>query len=69
MAHFSDDFFIEYKNESELSYLDDESEFIELYKDNDFVGYLEVWSDKENLDREYVIINNTIIYLDTIKQL
>lgn len=69
---FSDDFFLDYKDESELGYKDDAGDYIEIYKNEIGVftlkAYLEVFSDKENLDREYVIINNTIIYLDTIKE-
>lgn len=66
---FSDDLILEYNNLSELSYYDTKQELIDLYKGDLLVGYVEVWTDRENSNREYIVINNEIIYLDTITKL
>lgn len=66
---FSDDLILDYNNLSELSYYDTKQELIDLYKKDLLVGYVEVWTDKENSNREYIVINNEIVYLDTITKL
>jgi hypothetical protein len=33
------------------------------------LGWFKVWYDKEENDREYITLNNTILYLDTIDEL
>ena len=60
---------LEYENLKQLSYYDPKTVYIDLYCKNEFVGYLEVWMDRENEEREYVIINSEIIYLDTIEKI
>lgn len=66
---FSDDLILDYNNLSELSYYDTKQELIDLYKKDLLVGYVEVWTDRENSNREYIVINNEIVYLDTITKL
>lgn len=66
---FSDDLILEYNNLSELSYYDTKQELIDLYKKDLLIGYVEVWTDRENSNREYIVINNEIVYLDTITKL
>lgn len=57
-------FFSEY---SQLSYKDEEKEYVTLYVDNKPVGDIKVWKDSEMEGREYICVNYEIIYLDTIK--
>jgi hypothetical protein len=66
MIH-SENFTLGYKDVKNLSYLDTDEYYINLYHNDKFVGYLEVWTDKET-NREYIIINHEIIYLDDIQQ-
>ena len=67
MVH-EDGFQLEFKNYNELSYLDEDDYYIELFHNRDFVGNLKVYLDVEEDDREYIIINYEGIYLDTIKK-
>lgn len=67
MVH-EDGFQLEFKNYNELSYLDEDDYYIELFHNGDFVGNLKVYLDVEEDDREYIIINYEVIYLDTIKK-
>ena len=69
MKKWDDDFVIEYNNLSELSYNDTSKEYIELYFNNNFVGYIKVYTDWENNSREYIIINYEVLYLDDLKEL
>lgn len=69
MLIHSDEFSLDYTDLSELSYYDSESDYIDLYKGDDFVGYLYVYTDVENEKREYVCINYEIVYLDTIEKI
>lgn len=63
----TDEFVLEYKTLEELSYFDSGNDYIDLYKNGDFVGYLTVYTDVENEEREYVCVNYEIVYLDTIQ--
>ena len=67
MVH-EDGFQLEFKNYEELSYLDEDDYYVELFHNGDFVGNLKVYLDAEENDREYIIVNYEIIYLDTIKK-
>lgn len=53
---------------SELSYLDDGEENVQLFVNDKKVGVIKVWLDDDEDDREYVCINHVIIYLDTLVQ-
>ena len=65
----TDEFSLDFTNESDLSYYDSKSDYIDLYHKDEFVGYLTVYTDVENDEREYIIINYTIIYLDTLEKI
>ncbi len=65
----TDELELNYKSLEELSYYDPAVETIDLYCKGDFIDYMEVYTDKKNENREYIIINNTIVYLDTIEKL
>ena len=57
--------FAEYK---QLSYYDDDEPEVMLYVDNKFIGYIKVWLDSDEDDREYICLNYEIVYLDTIQR-
>jgi hypothetical protein len=69
MGNCQDDFSLNFKDYSQLSFIDCKTDFIELLLDEKSVGSLEVSTDHENNAREYIIINYEIIYLDTIKKI
>jgi hypothetical protein len=58
---------VEYTNDEQLSYELYKDDYIELYVDDFYIGLCEVWLDAEMDSREYIILNYTIIYLDSIK--
>lgn len=64
-----EDFTIDNCVNSELTYYDSGSEYVDIYLSNNFIGYLLVWIDVDNENKEYIIINHEIIYLDTIQLL
>jgi len=57
---------VEFERYEQLSY-QNMSELIELFVDDFYVGDMKVWCDSEMDGREYVCINYTIVYLDTLK--
>jgi len=57
---------IEFSKYSDLSYSDDDGANVGLYVNNQFVGDIKVWLDSEMDGREYICLNYTIEYLDTI---
>jgi hypothetical protein len=65
----SEDYTLDYKNLSNLSYKEIGEEYVELFFNGKFAEHIEVWSDKEQEEREYIIINSEIIYLDTFKEI
>lgn len=64
---YNEDFLLTYNNYSELSYFDNNKKHIIIYVNDNPKGKLEVYTDKENDNREYVIINCEVIYLDSIR--
>lgn len=62
---YKEDFFLDYKSSLDLQYYETHDQYIKLYYDGKYKGDLYVYVDNEN-NREYVIINNTITYLETI---
>ena len=58
-----------YTNDSQLSYepMFNDYDFIELYIDDCYIGDCEVWLDAEMDSRQYITLNYTIVYLDTIR--
>ena len=53
------------KNE-DLSYYESGTENVDLFVKDDCVGEIEVFTDRENEEREYICVNYEMIYLDTI---
>ena len=63
-----DDEVVLYQNN--LSYDDmDGEENILLLDGSNIVGYIKVWQDSEMEGREYITLNHTIVYLDTLKKI
>lgn len=57
---------IEFKNYKDLSYYDDGNPKVKLCINDKPIGYAKVWKDSEQLNREYILINYEVLYLDTI---
>lgn len=57
---------INYTSETELSYIDNSKKDVILLINDKEVGKIEVWHDSDNDNREYIILENTIVYLDCI---
>ncbi len=57
---------VEYTNDEQLSYQLYGDDYIELYVDDFYIGICEIWLDAEMDYREYIILNYTIVYLDSI---
>ena len=57
-----------YNTDKQLSYefYNTDYDYIELYIDDFYIGICEVWLDIEMDYRQYIILNYTIVYLDTI---
>ena len=58
--------YVEFDNYKQLSYKDSEKEDVQIYKDGKPIGNIKVFLDSEMEDREYICINYTIVYLDTL---
>jgi hypothetical protein len=67
--------FIDYKSDEDLLYKDIYSNklsdvaFVNVYHKGKFATMAYVWCDNEVGGREYIEINHTVVYLDTIKTL
>ena len=61
------DLLLDYSDNEDLCYYENGEDFIELYHNHQFVGYVEVFTDRENEQKEYVIINNEVVYLEDIE--
>ena len=67
--------FTDYKSDEDLLYKEIYSSrpadkcFVNLYNKDKFVSMAYVWEDSEMEGREYIEINHTVVYLDTIKTL
>ena len=57
---------VDYTNDEQLSYEPMLEGFVELYVDDFYIGDCEVWLDAEMDSRQYITLNYTIVYLDTI---
>ena len=62
-----EDTLIHFERYDQLTYLDD-FDNIKLFIDGLLAGHMKVWKDSEEDGREYVTINHTIVYLDTLKK-
>lgn len=57
---------VKFTQYEQLSYLDEGEPEVTLYVDDRVVGYIKVWKDSEQDEREYICLNYEIVYLDTL---
>jgi hypothetical protein len=57
---------IVFEKYEDLSYYESGTENVDLFVKGDYVGEIEVFTDRGNEEREYICINNEMVYLDTI---
>lgn len=69
MIIYTEELELKFENYFQLSFEDLGEEFVQLFLDNESIGLVEVFTDKDNQKREYIIVNHEIIYLDTIKSI
>jgi hypothetical protein len=67
MDYEYDELHLEFSSYSQISFLDDEHEYVKVFLDGNSVGYALVYTDMENDNREYIVVNNEILYLDTLE--
>jgi hypothetical protein len=67
MEYEYDELHLEFSSYSQLSFFDDECEHVQVFLDGNSVGYALVYTDMENDNREYIVVNNEILYLDSIQ--
>ncbi len=53
----------------QLAFRDIDDINVELFVDGELVGSIPVWGDSEMDGREYITLNYTIVYLDTLRKL
>lgn len=63
---YTEDLILTFTNYSQLSYIDDNKKYIDIYVDDELKGKTMVYTDKGNSNREYFIANCEVIYLDSI---
>ena len=68
MEFYTDELTLDFTSYFQLSYLDENNEDIILFLNGTPVGYIVVYTDTENDNREYICVNNEMIYLDTIEK-
>jgi len=56
------------KEYKDLSYKDYGTQYLSLFIKGKYIGEIEVWTDMENENREYICLNYNMMYLDTIKK-
>lgn len=59
---------VKFEKKEDLSYYDFDGDNVELWVKDEFVGDIEVFTDRENGNREYICVNYEMIYLDTIAE-
>lgn len=57
---------VSFNSEVELSYMPFIDGYIELYINGFYIGVCQIWYDSEMENREYIILNYSIIYLDIL---
>lgn len=60
---------IEFTHYDQLSFKDEGASDVELYVDGKLQGEIEVWKDSEMGGREYICINYSIVYLDSLMEI
>jgi hypothetical protein len=68
MEFYTDELTLDFTSYAQLSYLDENNEDIILFLNGTPVGYIMVYTDTGNDNREYICVNNEMIYLDTIEK-
>jgi hypothetical protein len=58
---------VDYNELSDLSYYETGTESVDVYVEGIYIGEIEVFTDRENDEREYICINYEMVYLDTIE--
>jgi hypothetical protein len=67
MIHITEDTEVKYDKWEDITYYDDgESDDVLLEVAGKIIGTIKVWCDSEMDGREYICINHTIVYLDTL---
>lgn len=66
MSYKNDELNLKFSSYSQLSYLDDKKEHVKILLNGNYVGDTMVYTDDENDNREYIVINYEIIYLDNL---
>ncbi len=69
MDIFTDELTLDFTDYSQLSFLDEGNEEILLFLNGNSVGYVLVYTDVENDNREYICVNYEMIYLDALEAL
>ena len=64
MLVYSDDLELDINDFSDVRIIDTDEDWAEVYLRNKLMGHCEIFTDKENQNREYICINYTICYLD-----
>ncbi len=67
MEYEYDELHLKFSSYSQLSFLDEKYEYVKVFLDGISVGYAMVYTDMENDNREYIVVNNEILYLDTLE--
>ena len=60
---------VKFEKNEDLSFYDYGGDNVELYVNGEFLGEIEVFTDRENGNREYICINYEVVYLDSIKEI
>jgi hypothetical protein len=68
MKRYTDDLQLEFKDYNELSVCDYLSLNLKVYHNDKFIGETLIYEDIENDSKEYIIINNEIIYIEDLKK-
>lgn len=61
--------FLEFESYDQLAYFDNGREDVMVFLNGNYHTDAEVYTDRGNDNREYICINNEIVYLDTIKKI
>ena len=69
MELHNDELSLDFTDYSQLSFFDEGNEHVELFLGDNSVGYVMVYTDAENDNREYICVNYEIVYLDTIEEI
>ncbi len=68
MKRITEDSIIDFSEYKQLSYIDNCKNDVILFVDDKSVGKIKVFLDSEEDGREYICINNEIVYLDMLTE-